>query len=198
MTPRHPPRALRSLTTPTRPPSPTGSPTARIASGPSRRRSSLPSDAAARGVSRRCGPPHLGNDPRGDAGRFPATGHASVRAPLIRGEICYCHYHADSRGSTCLRDRPPDCQRATEGRRRSRPGSTPGPDLPGPAPGRRPGGEAAVEAAPPRTQRSARADESDEHGHDRPPRHPGAGDRRRSIAGRGREDLRWEAGVEAG
>ncbi len=84
MTPRHPPRALRGLTTPIRPPR-------RRARGPDPQRphaaGSVP-DCRRRGVSRRVAG-HWVNDPPRPR-RLPRRGTRSVRVH-IRGELC--HYH---------------------------------------------------------------------------------------------------------
>src|SRR5687768_7664069 len=57
MTPRHPPRALGGLTTPTRPPRRPKARRPRLADATDPTRSKPPVCAAARGVVRRCGPP---------------------------------------------------------------------------------------------------------------------------------------------
>ena len=145
MTPRHPPRALRSLTTPIRPPH-RGRRPDRL-EGPRRpdgddltRRVRPPDSCRGRGVSRR-------------------------GAPLLRVTISlsvrvHCCGEKDSATTTlawlsCLRDQPPNCQRAT-GRTADRgPGLAPRGSRPTAVPtGRWPGGEAAPRgSAPPRIQR---------------------------------------------
>jgi hypothetical protein len=138
MTPRHPPRALRSLTTPIRPPHPgrrprrAGNPAATTkAAGPS------PRLARGRGVSRRGAP--------------------SLRVTISLSVRVHCCGEKDSATTTlawlsCLRDQPPNCQRATGRAPDGAGGSPPSrlrehPDWP-PARGR-----GRTRSAPPRTRR---------------------------------------------
>jgi len=133
MTPRHPPRALGGLTTPTRPPPPTPKPEGPRSPGWTGTARSKPPVcvcvcAAARGVVRRCGPPFLRL--RGDASP-PSTGGSAV-SPRVLREIDIATT-TQTLVSRCLRDRRPDCQRRQGGRRQVPPGVAPGP-RPFPAP----------------------------------------------------------------
>ena len=166
MTPRHPPRALGGLTTPTRPPRRPGARGPRSPSGPARRGPDLPSVPRPAASCDAAGRPFLRL--RVDASP-PSTGGPDV-SPRVRREIDTCHYHADSRiRDACVTD-DRIVKDATGGRRRVPPGVAPGPDPSRPPPGRWPGGEAAAAAAPPRTQRGRDGSERSDRPDRRPPR----------------------------
>ncbi len=169
MTPRHPPRALGGLTTPTRPPPSTRGECLASRKGTVRRELKPPVCAAARGVVRRGGPPIF------DCGatRPPLDGGGLV-PPRVRREIVLATT-TQTLESRCLRDQRPDCQRRSEGRRRSRPGLPPT-RTSRPPPGRWPGGEAARGCPAPHPA-GAEAFPTDPPPPDiAPPRRSGAGD----------------------
>ena len=166
MTPRHPPRALRSLTTPTRPP-----PIAR--ERPSRGAAVTPRSRLCRGrrrlATRR---PPIFRVTIPCAGR-PAPRRADPRSVRVhvRGETWIVPLPRCRLRLTCLRDQPPDCQRARgrdadRGEARTRPASAL-------AAGQ--GARPSRATAPPRTQRG---DGIAEQTRDRAPGDPGRAVRR--------------------
>jgi hypothetical protein len=123
MTPRHPPRALGGLTTPTRPPRRRGARGPRPPKWTGSSRCRPPVCAAARGVVRRGGP--LIPSTAGRRRPFPRQeGPTSPRAFVERLFLPLPRRLSNSR---CLRDRRPDCQRRDRGRRRIPPGVIPRP-----------------------------------------------------------------------
>ena len=184
MTPRHPPRALRGLTTPTRPPPPTGARGPRPPEDRGRRDVKPPDCAAARGVVRRCGPPHSF-----DCGstRRPRQEARLRRLPRVRGEIVSCHYHADSRiRDACVTD--DRIVKDAIGADDARPGVSPDRTFLAPPPGRWPGARQPRRLPRPAPSRSAAGTSEAET--TSPPRRVQGG--RRPIEVAGEEADEWD------